>query len=457
LVGKGLSLDILSQLMMWVSFTMVPMALPLAVLLAALMTFGNMGEHLELLAIKAAGVSLVRIMIPLLVATFILGIINFSFSNYVLPIANLRMRSLIYDIQKQRPELQIKEGVFYNGIENYSIKIGHKDNKTNMLYNLMVYDHSQNKGNVNVTVADSGTIKITDDKRFLVMTLFNGYNYNDLEGEKKKRTPTYPFRREQFSKQTINIALSDFGLQRTDENLFKSNYQMMNLRQLSQASDSISVIINKESSDFKNVLTVSTAFNPLIRPPVRLATDSAQKDTLNLAAFQLDSLMTRFSLSDQQMMVTNALNSARTAISNIEAQKMMRETRERRVFRHHIEWHRKFTLPVACIIFFFIGAPFGAIVRKGGLGLPVVISIVFFVFYYIISLTGEKFVREGILPASIGMWISAFILLPIGGYLTYKATHDSSLLNTEAYIIRYQKIKKRIDAFMKIQKGGPQE
>ena len=498
LVGKGLSANTVVELMLWASCSLVPMALPLAILLAALMTFGNLGENYELLALKSAGISLTRIMKPLIVITGALAIIAFFFANYALPYANLKMRSLLYDIQQSRPELQIREGVFYNGIENYSIKIGDKNPKNNKLSDIYIYDHSAGRGNSSVTYADSGYIKVTDDKRYLVMTLFNGYSYSDVQKQRNSIRETYPFRRDRFEKEVVTIELVGFGLQRTDENLFKSNMQMLNLAQLSYAADSLSYMLRQEKQDFENQTFKSDAFRPYKRykspsdtakravlaikkdiPYAYNSTNEQQKnikkakdilksrtidkwlkqDSFTLTAYKptiklntvkdtiakqytvnIDSLLATLSTSEKASYIGRALEEARITSGVIESEKIVQYNKQKRLNKHNIEWHRKFALSLACIIFFFIGAPFGAIVRKGGLGMPVVISVIFFVLYYVISMSGEKFVKESVLPAWQGMWISTMILLPLGIYLTYKATHDSPIMSIEVYTNKIQKL-----------------
>ncbi|MDP4188780.1 MAG: LptF/LptG family permease [Bacteroidota bacterium] len=456
LVGKGLSIQVISQLLMYVSTSLVPMALPLAILLSSIMTFGNMGENSELTAIKAAGISLQRFMRPLIILTFILGIAAFLFSNYVMPYTNLKMRSLIYDVQKQRPELQIKPGVFYNGIEGYSIRVSNKDYKTNMLRQLKIYDHSKGLGNTTVTTADSGFMKVTSDKRYLVVTLFKGYNYDEsVEGNYGRfKSYNHPFRRDKFSKEVIMLELPGFGLVRTDESLFKSGYQMMNLKQLDHTTDSISKIINQSMAFSAGNTIQSNIFQTsnYYRPPQASVTSPAQAPVKKAVKHpDFYKLYAGLSAQDKQRVAAQALSSARNAKYNIDESKLMTEDIIKRLRRYEIEWHRKFTLSLACFIFFFIGAPLGAIIRKGGIGMPLVISVLFFVIYYVISMSGEKFAREDVVTVFNGMWISSMILLPIGAFLTYKATTDSVLLNTETYTEFFKKYlyPKKVNKFFR--------
>jgi lipopolysaccharide export system permease protein len=424
----------LGELLFYTSASLVPMALPLAMLLASLMTFGNMGEHFELLAMKSSGISLRKIMAPLIFFTIIVSVLAFFFSNNILPVANLKMRSLIYDIQQQKPEVMIPEGVFYNGINNYSIKIGEKDHKTNLLKNIIIYDHTSGKGNVSVTRADSGYMRRTADKRMLILTLFNGYNY--IERDNNKNPKTYPFERDKFGKEEFNIELVGFGLVRSDEGLFKNNFQMMNLQQLTYDKDSFIVERAKSTNAIYNNLNTPNYYRKFY---IAHNIDTAKKETL-IKRFNIDSLMKLLSEQDRLVVYSNALNSAREAQNYITSETNIEDIDMRRIRRCEIEWHKKFTLSAACFIFFLIGAPLGAIIRKGGFGMPMVISVIFFIFYYIISIMGEKLVREGVIAPIEGMWASSLLLLPIGVFLTYKATNDSSLMNLDFYLNNIKKM-----------------
>ncbi len=439
LVGKGLTFSVITQLMIYASATFVPLSLPLAVLLAALMTFGNLGENYELTALKAAGISLTKVMYPLIVLMFTISIAAFFYSNISLPFFNWKMRALLYDIQNQRPDVKIKEGVFYNGIENYSIKIGHKDPSSNLLLNVRIYDHSSNGGNANVTIADSGYMKMTSDKRMLVLTLLTGESYIDMPENNRRynRARTYPFRRDKFTKQIVNIPLEGFDFQRTDEGLFRGNYQMMNLRQLNFATDSMNKDISSDGMGLKRNMLGTSYYKNVSRHRL----DTAKHDSLEKKIkFNFNWFYYRMNDQDKIATISYALNQARNSKSMISSEAQVRKSKLIKLRKHEIEWHKKFTLSLACLIFFFIGAPLGAIIRKGGLGMPLVISVLFFVVYYIISITGEKMVRESYLPAFLGVWISSILLLPLGAFLSFKATHDSSVLNIDNYIIIFNKL-----------------
>ena len=442
LAGKGLEFSVVSELLFYVATTLVPMALPLAILLASLMTMGNLGENYELTAMKASGISLPRIIAPLVICSLILAGLALVFSNYVLPVANKKMISLLYDITQQKPELQIKEGVFNNGLSDYSIRVGRKDYKTNMLYQVKIYNHKDGRGNVSVYLADSGFITKTPDKKFMFITLYNGCSYTDDAPQARNRynANTYPFRREKFEKDVFRIPLDEFGLKRTDENLFSNQQKMLSLRQLNYFVDSFKRDVGVLTVALTRSLYPTNVMRSLPRlksnPPV-----DPKKDTIKNLNF--DKTFNQLSVSERNTILNEALSFARDAKTTLINSSLSLEDKKTRTHRYEIEWWRKFTLSAGCLIFFFIGAPLGAIIRKGGLGMPVVISVVFFVLYYIISITGEKFAREGIMAASVGMWLSAMVLLPTGIFLTRKATRDSSILNIDTYLNFWKKLAGR--------------
>ena len=442
LVGKGLEMPVIAELLMYTSASLVPMALPLAVLLASIMTFGNLGEHNELLGFKSAGISLHKIMAPVVVLVAFITIGAFLFNNNLLPITNLKMRSLLYDIQKQNPELQIKQGIFDNTIEGYSIRVEEKDSRTSLLKGIQIYDHSDHMGNIIVTIADSGYIRMTTDERHLIFTLYNGFTYTEMQKKSRdKRKKTYPSRRDQFEVQEMLVELVDFGLQRTDENLFKSSFQMMNLVQLNQMSDSLLSEIQLNQMDLKNNLHTASYYKnkDFLYQTVRQDSVIVNK---NLIQFKLDSVFYSFNREEQIKSLNQAIAAARGTTNYLNNSFITQDNKVRRLRKYQIEIQRKYTLSLACMLFLFIGAPLGAIIRKGGLGMPVVISVFFFIIYYIISLSAEKFSRESVISPFTGMWISTFILVPLGSFLTYKAAKDSVMLNTETYLNFFRKLFK---------------
>ncbi|MFT3740118.1 MAG: LptF/LptG family permease [Breznakibacter sp.] len=445
LVGKGLEWYVLAELLFYASLQVVPMALPLAILLASLMTFGNLGENYELTAIKSAGVSLPRIMLPLIVLIAIVSYGAFKFSNNMLPVANLKLTTLIYDVRQTRPELDIKERIFYEGVGDFTIKIDDKNRQTNMMYNLMIYDHRDRLSrNSNVTLADSGSLKVSHDKKNMILTLYQGVRYDEKASNERRRLKPremQSFRTDVFESQTALIELRGFDFSRSDEGLFKSSDKMKNLGQLKKDEDSIRkvrvLLVNEIGTRIKhNYFVRARSYEPADTVTRLTAIDKAKP-------LNTDSVVDAMKVRDKQKVVENALRQARDVKMNIEEQSRAVENEDKKIARHQMEMHRKFTLSFACLIFFFIGAPLGAIIRKGGLGMPVVVSVLFFIVYYIVNTFGEKMAREGIWDAWQGMWLSSFVLLPVGIFLTYKSATDSALLNSDAYVIAYRRFLSR--------------
>jgi lipopolysaccharide export system permease protein len=424
LVGKGLEWYIIGELLFWASFTFVPLALPLAILLSSLMTFGNMGEHYELVAMKSAGISLRSIMKPLIILSICISIFAFYFSNNVLPIANLKFKSLLYDIRKKKLAVNIKEGIFYNDMDDYVIRVGKKGKDGNTIYRVMIYNHTEGKGNTDVTVADSGLMESTPDGRYLIFTLYNGYNYQDKTGTKDSKKQN-PFQRTYFKVQQRKFDLSDFELNRTNEDLFKNNYQMLNISQLNYFIDSIDVMINDRR--------LNLAKNYPKNYQVYLNIDSTYLPGKDSNFVYDPAVFGQFSTDTLIRITSQALSSARNIKKTLEYHTQSFKTNEELLVKHKIVWHRKFTLSFACLVLFFIGAPLGAIIRKGGLGLPTVISILFFILYHIISMIGEKSALKGAIEVAGGMWLSSFILLPLGFLLTLKATTDSPIMDMDVW------------------------
>lgn len=462
LVGKGLEWFIIVKLLALVSVTLVSLALPLAVLLSSLMTFGNLGESNELTAFKASGISLQKVMRPVFTFCLILSIAAFYFSNNLLPVANLKMRSLLHDVQNKRPELNIKPGVFNSDIDGYVIKVGKKSQDGAELEDIIIYDHTSRRGNDRVILAERGEMKLSDDKTYLRLHLYNGSSFKELP-EDNKQVKKYPVIRETFEKDIIVFDLSIFKMNRTDESLFKKNYQMLNLDQLQSAIDTMHQALDKEKRALSGSLIRTNQFEPQQRssafsieqlnPETALpnqdvpATMESQfkalskQQMLQLPEFSKISRMrdtvnvlNNFNKLEQLRVYEIADNILRSNKNTVEYSIQSFRIQQEQINRHAIEWHRKFTLSFACIVLFLIGAPLGAIVRKGGLGMPVVFSVIFFVIFHMVSITGEKLAREGVLSPFEGMWLSSMVLLPVGLFLTLKATRDSALFDREAYL-----------------------
>lgn len=429
LVGKGLEWYIIAKLLFYASATLVPLALPLAILLSSIMTFGNLAENYELVALKSSGLSLQRIMFPLVITSALISATAFYFSNNVLPYANLKMGSLLYDVRESKPALNIREGIFYNGIEDYSIRVGKKEKEGNMLKNILIYDHTERLGNNKVIIAESGKMEISADKQYLLLTLYNGYGYDDVMRDSEGAF--FPFFRNQFKEQLIRFDLSGFKLTRTNEELFKNNYQMLNIKQLRTAIDSLEI----KGINRKEELTNHLTNNYYSRSSNFLRT----QDSLKVHSSDINYLST-LEKSEKIRILETATNITRSAKTHLELSINEINTNNEIISRHKIEWHKKFTLSFACFVLFFIGAPLGAIIRKGGIGMPGVVSVVFFILFHVLSITGEKFAKEGVLPPYQGMWMASVILLPVGIFLTYKATVDSVLFDVNAYIAPFKKL-----------------
>ena len=442
LVGKGLELKIIAELLVYTSASLVSLALPLSILMSSLMAFGSLGEFYELTAMKSSGISLQRIMLPIILFVILISIGAFFFSTNVLPYTNLKMRALLWDVRQQRPELQIREGEFYNGVDGYSIRINERNPQNNTLYDLKIYDHSSKRGNVSVIVADSGYMKMTSDERNLIINLWNGYSYNEQEEDRRKMPKTYPHRMDKFKEQRIVIELTGFGLQRSDEALFKNDYQMMSLKQLTEVEDSLRWDLKLRENQFIRTLITYNLFKVrnVKKPQISEIRMNIHAPKANPSIVNMDSLYNTFSISDKRGILQRVMINVRSTKSYVESSVENLKYKKKILRRHEIEWHRKFTLSIACLIFLFIGAPLGAIIRKGGLGMPTVVSVLLFIFYYVISLTGEKVVRESVLRSYQGMWLSSFILLLIGIFLTYKATTDSVIFNIDIYLRLFAKL-----------------
>ena len=436
-VGKGLPMDVMLEFFFYSSLTSVPLALPLAILLASLMTFGNLGESLELLAMKSAGISLFRIMRSLTIFIAMVCIGAFFFSNNVIPYAQKKMWTLMFSIRQKSPELEIPVGEFYSGINGLNIYVRDRDNRTGLLKNLMIYDFTNGFDNASVTTADSAYIKLTADKLNLKLTLYNGEAFENLNKQQVGRG-NIPYRRETFTEKELLIDF-DANFNRMDESLMSNQHISKDIVRLTHDIDSVNQVRDSLRVGFSHELTTGKYFSQSYseRELAKLA-EQPQQPTLLIDA---DSLFETLPQEKMEAVVRQAVTRAQSVMNDVEYKRAIVGEADDFFIRHDVEWHRKFTLSFACLIFFFIGAPLGAIVRKGGLGMPVVVSVVFFVIYYIIDTTGQKMAREGLWDVWQGMWLSSAVLLPIGIFLTYKAATDSALFNADAYKLFFGRIK----------------
>ena len=445
-IGKGLEISVMAKLLFYTSVTFVPMALPLAILLSSLMCFGNMGEYYELVAMKASGISVWKVMRPLLYFSIVMSIMGFFFSNNVLPYANLKMSSMLYDVSRKKMTLEIPEGVFYRGIDKYVIRVGKKGDDGKSLYEVMIYDHTADKGNTTVTVADSGYMAMTPSQREMIFTLYDGYNYSEVVDDKEYRNRR-PFQKMSFKRQIITFDMSQFDLGHTDEDAFKSHQNMMNIKQLNYSIDSLSRMYVKDKGRFvensfkryQNMNSGLDAFTDFDDRSQRRMGDAVADDTIETFKWPL---VSNFDAKVRKSVIDMAVSTTSNLQNNVMVNQKDFERRDLNIRKHQQVLHTKFTLSVACLLFFFIGAPLGAIIRKGGLGMPVVVSVVFFVIYYVISITSERVAVSGDMPVFLGAWLSSIVLFPIGFFLTFKATTDSALLDVESWKKIFKKNKK---------------
>jgi lipopolysaccharide export system permease protein len=438
LVGKGLEWHVLLRLLFYASSTFVPMALPLAILLSSLMTFGNLGEHYELVAIKASGISLKRVMRPLIILSVFISMLAFLFSNNVLPVANLKFKSLLYDVQQKKLAFKVKDGIFNTDLGDYTLRIGGKGEDGETIYDVMIYDHSAKDGNTKVSVAKSGHMRQTPNGDAIEFVLYDGYNYEEKTDQQNHRV-THPFQTTKFSEEKVLFRI-DNELNRTDEDLFKHSYHMMDLSQLQKSKDSLNQLLERRNTDFgKSLMQKYKHFqttDSLEMAKQITLTDSLPNNSVTSILFQIH----EHRRADIMEAALAKARNAHEAVGNMKEETL---TRAEVIRNHDIAFHKKFTLSIACLILFFVGAPLGAIIRKGGLGLPVVMSTLFFIAYHILTMTGERAVKAGSLNLWVGVWMASAVFLPIGIFLTYKATSDAPLFDAETYKNIFEKIYKR--------------
>lgn len=444
-VGKGLSLGVILEILLYASSSLVPMALPLAILLSSIMVFGNLAEHNELMAMKSAGVSLLRMMQPLIIIVVIISAFAFYFTNKTLPRSNLKMRSLLYDISNKPPEIVIPTGVFYNELPGYSIKIDRRDRDTKMLHGLLIYDHTANKGCNSVTIAEKGFMYYVNEHQYIIFHLYNGAMYEEEIIKNPSYRTSFPLRRHTFEEQKLVFDLTGFGLKRSDENLFKSHYQTLGIKELAVVIDSIQLKIDEQTAALKNNLVASNFFRRLTQ------TNDSIMSTYKSTNQSIDTLLNRFNRSLKQLTINSAISFARNTQSYIQSEDRAIKSRTEWKIKHGMEWHRKYTMSIACVVLFFIGAPLGAIIRKGGIGMPVVVSVVLFIIYYVIGMVGDKLAEQSQVSIWFGMWLATLIFVPVGIFLTTRALRDRVIINIDPYInffvTRYHKLTVLIRAY----------
>lgn len=432
LVGKGLEIHILLKFLFYAAGSLINMALPLAILLASLMTFGNMGERLELVAMKSAGIPISKMMAPLAVVSVLLTIFAFWYADKVIPVANLKLRTLIYTVQEQKPALNIESGVFYNGFDDIIIRIGHKHGDNSTIEDVLIYDHSRHQGNVTMTYAKSGTMTMTDDGKYLLFILRDGYFW-DESVNMESRTASNPLNRATFKEQYKRLDLSSFELKENDEAFFASSQQAMPVSMLAEKIDTLKVQVERAKKG------VSTSFiNNLYYFTNYIQYKEKMLPIMPLESFQ--PLTTEQKMEAYRYVRQNAesvINSAKFAEQDVFYKELSLRS-------YQVEYYNKFTFSLACLLFFFIGAPLGSIIRKGGIGIPLVITVAFFTFYFMLTAFGKNMAITGEMSVFGGMWLSTFVLIPICVFLTYKATVDSSVMTIDAYEKFFKKIRKKI-------------
>ena len=440
LVGKGLSFKVILEFLGWGSATLLPLSLPLATLLSSMMTLGTLGENNELLAIKAAGISLQRVLVPLAISCGIVSVGAFFISNDLIPVAYNKIYTLRDDIGKTKDEIKIPTGTFYNGIDGYILRVDERNDETGMMHGVMVYNHTKNKGNTSLTLADSAQMKMSKDKSYLTFVLYDGSNYEETNN-KKYRDTTLQLQKIDFHKQELVIPLENYAFQKSDSSRFNDQVKSMNLKQLHHSQDSIGALNNEGKLD--NIASMKRS---------RTLRYNAQLDTIGIkrtTPFVRDDIRTWKDIDAEIRAVERAIKSAEEIQTSLTS-----FSRER---YHHtyilrlidIEILKKFALSIACFIFFFIGAPLGALIRKGGLGTPAIISVLFFVAYWVIDISGVKLARDGATGAFHGVFFSSYVLLPTGLFLTWKAINDSSIINMDGIKSAIRKIKAKIMSIFK--------
>lgn len=425
-VEKGLDFGVLAQFFGLGSVTLVSQALPLAILLAALMTFGNFGEKLELLAMKAAGIPLLRIMAPMVIFCSLLGVVSFFFQNIISPAAQMKLYTVMYSIKQSSPESEIPEGVFYNKLDGYNIYVDKKDEKSGTLHNVMIYDVTQGFEKSNILVSDSARIANTDDEKHMILTMYSGEQFSNLtdqQFEKKNR----PYRRETFREKTVMIEIEG-GFEMKDAAIMKGNAASKNIQELEIAIDSLG-LANDSIGRYNYNSLKRTTYN------AKVAFNEEDLERIENTAVQninADSVFNVATKKSKLIWKRSTLNKVKQMKVDYEINDKILHSLDKDLNKHKITWWEKFTLSISCLIFFFIGAPLGAIVRKGGLGYPVLISVATFILYYIFNTSGYKMAREGEWNIWFGAWISTMVLAPLGIFFTYQANKDSTLFNSDA-------------------------
>ncbi|MEN8137662.1 MAG: LptF/LptG family permease [Bacteroidota bacterium] len=449
LIGKGLSFWLIAKLLYYISFSLVPMALPLAILLSSIMTFGNLAENYELAAMKSAGISLYKIMRPLIALMILLSVLTYYFSNYAVPYANFKSKNLLYNITKQKPSLNLKEGIFNTSIPGYSIRIANKSGDDDQfIKDIIIYDHNAGRGNNKSITAEKGEMEIAGGGKYLKLSLYDGWMFEESTNKKTpKDKKRQPFTKTEFSKDVVYIDLSSFNMDNINDENFSNNYAMMNINQLDLAVDSLEVKFVEVTKNYKNktkdklrystVKIDSTTQNlaeiNLKKLEDKIESDNIKEDTVSNSINNIVLNQFKNKTRRKDDIINAGINHARKMSDYLGEVKKTQSYRLENIAKHIMEIHRKYAFSYICIVMFFIGAPLGAIIRKGGLGMPVVVAIIIFIFYHVMFITAEKLGIAGQLSPFWARWGPALILTPFGILLTRKATTDSVIFNSELY------------------------
>lgn len=433
LVGKGLEIKVLAQFFFLSALTLIPLSLPLAILLAALMTFGNFGERYELLSMKAAGIPLLRIMQPVILFCVLLGLTSFFFQNVVGPKAQKELWTLIVSMKQKSPEVDIPEGVFYSDIDGYNIYVKQKDRETGILKDVLIYNFSDGFENAHIIWAAEGKLELTADKQHLYLHLYNGEQFENLKSQ-AGLSRNVPYRRETFREKHTLIQF-DTQFNMVDGNFLNRRSDIKNMNEITHAIDSLTAYADSLGCSMHSDIMQST-----YKAPILSKSDSVKIQEEKLSVINIDSVFNTLTSAEKLKTLSTCENRLSSLSSDWSMKSYLTKETDANIRGHRSDWHKKITLSLACIIFFFIGAPLGAIIRKGGLGMPVVLSVLIFILYYIIDSGATRVAKSGEMNIILGTWMSTLVLAPLGGFLTYKSNKDSVVFNIDVYIAFFRKL-----------------
>lgn len=433
LVGKGLEIKVLAQFFFLSALTLIPLSLPLAILLAALMTFGNFGERYELLSMKAAGIPLLRIMQPVILFCVLLGLTSFFFQNVVGPKAQKELWTLIVSMKQKSPEVDIPEGVFYSDIDGYNIYVKQKDRETGILKDVLIYNFSDGFENAHIIWAAEGKLELTADKQHLYLHLYNGEQFENLKSQ-AGLSRNVPYRRETFREKHTLIQF-DTQFNMVDGNFLNRRSDIKNMNEITHAIDSLTAYADSLGRSMHSDIMQST-----YKAPILSKSDSVKIQEEKLSVINIDSVFNTLTSAEKLKTLSTCENRLSSFSSDWSMKSYLTKETDANIRGHRSDWHKKITLSLACIIFFFIGAPLGAIIRKGGLGMPVVLSVLIFILYYIIDSGATRVAKSGEMNIILGTWMSTLVLAPLGGFLTYKSNKDSVVFNIDVYIAFFRKL-----------------